>query len=64
MFVILRGMVGWLGGGFDFFISLVDYVEWFCKYLVFVIVVDDDIFFIEIFVELLIIIVIWEGVLI
>ncbi|XP_024395896.1 uncharacterized protein [Physcomitrium patens] len=59
---ILRGMVGWLGGGPDFFISLADHVEWPRKHSVFATVADDDISLIETLAELPTTTATWEGV--
>ncbi|KAL2622974.1 hypothetical protein R1flu_003179 [Riccia fluitans] len=40
--VVVRGLVGWVGGGPDFFISLADHPEWPAKHTVFGYVLPED----------------------
>ncbi|BBN13503.1 hypothetical protein MPTK1_6g04020 [Marchantia polymorpha subsp. ruderalis] len=45
--VIARGMVGWIGGGPDFFISLANHREWSPKFTVFAHVLAEDMEIVE-----------------
>jgi hypothetical protein len=44
---IRRGMVGWVGEGPDFFISLADHYEWPRKHTVFATILEDDMDLVE-----------------
>ncbi|KAG0621715.1 hypothetical protein M758_3G043300 [Ceratodon purpureus] len=59
---IRRGMVGWVDGGPDFFISLADHPEWPRKHTVFATVVKDDMPLLESLAELPTTTATWEKV--
>lgn len=60
--VIRRGMVGWVGGGPDFFISLADHHEWPRKHTVFATIVEADMHLVEKLTELPTAATTWENV--
>jgi hypothetical protein len=59
---IKRGMVGWVDGGPDFFISLADHHEWPRKHTVFATVAEDDMPLVERLAELPTTATTWEKV--
>ncbi|XP_024385337.1 uncharacterized protein [Physcomitrium patens] len=60
--VIRRGMVGWVGEGPEFFISLADHFEWPRKHTVFATVAENHIYLLESLAELQTNATTWEGV--
>eukprot|EP00249_Psilotum_nudum_P012627 c23891_g1_i3 orf=566-1633(+) len=60
--LIKRGMVGWIGGGPEFFISLANHNEWYPKYTVFASVLPESMPLVEKLASLPTSSVVWDGV--
>ncbi len=59
---VKRGMVGWVEGGPDFFISLANHEEWYPRYTIFGSVLEKDMTLIEELASLSTAPSIWSGV--
>lgn len=59
---IMRGTMGWIGGGPDFFISLANHEEWYPKYTVFAYVLPADMHVVEKLASLSTSMSLWSGV--